>query len=127
MKDIPVVIVCGGQSTRMRAGDGDEIKKELVEVGGRPIIWHVMRIFSAYGFNRFILTLGYKGDQLRRYFTEYDAMLRDVTLQLGGSCAGATPLQFHNEIDHPTWEVSLIETGLHTDKASRIARVASYI
>jgi glucose-1-phosphate cytidylyltransferase len=127
MEDIPVVIVCGGQSTRMRAADGDEIKKELVEVGGRPIIWHVMRIFSAHGFNRFILALGYKGDQLRRYFVEYDTMLRDVTLRLGAPQPNATPRQIHSRLDHPDWEVTLVDTGLNTEKATRIARVAQYI
>src|SRR5512135_1278500 len=101
MEDIPVVIVCGGQSTRMRAGTSDDIKKELVEVGGRPIIWHVMRIFSAHGFNRFILALGYKGDQIRRYFAEYDAMLRDVTLYLGAGELEVTPAQMHNQVNHP--------------------------
>lgn len=58
MEQIPVVILCGGQGTRMRGST--LTKKELVEIGGRPIIWHVMRIFSAYGYNRFILTLGYR-------------------------------------------------------------------
>jgi molybdopterin-guanine dinucleotide biosynthesis protein A len=74
MEDIPVVIVCGGQSTRMRAGNDDDIKKELVEVGGRPVIWHVMRI--GHGFNRASAWLPAIN---RRYFAEYDTMLRDVT------------------------------------------------
>ena len=127
MEDIPVVILCGGQSTRMRAGTDDDIKKELVEVGGRPIIWHVMRIFSAHGFNRFILALGYKGDQIRRYFAEYDTMLRDVTLRLGASDRVAALVQIHNQIRHPDWEVTLVDTGLQADKATRIARVARYL
>ena len=127
MEDIPVVIVCGGQSTRMRAGNNDDLKKELVEVGGRPIIWHVMRIFSAHGFNRFILALGHKGDQIRRYFAEYDTMLRDVTLRLGADERAAAPPQSHQQFDHPAWEVTLVDTGLQTDKATRVARVAQYI
>jgi glucose-1-phosphate cytidylyltransferase len=127
MEDIPVVIVCGGQSTRMRAGSNDDIKKELVEVGGRPILWHVMRIFSAYGHQRFILALGHKGDQIRRYFAEYDVMLRDVTLRLGGHDRAVTAPQIHQPLAHPAWEVTLVDTGLNTDKATRIARVAQYI
>ena len=127
MEDIPVVIVCGGQSTRMRTGGNDDIKKELVEVGGRPIIWHVMRIFSAHGFNRFILTLGHKGDQIRRYFTEYDTMLRDVTLHLGANDCEIAPAQIHKMLHHSAWEVTLVDTGLNADKATRIARVAQYI
>jgi len=127
MEDIPVVIVCGGQGTRMRASGNDDIKKELVEVGGRPILWHVMRIFSAHGFNRFILALGYKGDQIRRYFTEYDAMLRDVTVHLGAAERQIAPAQIHNPLNHPAWEVTLVDTGLNVDKATRVARVAPYL
>ena len=80
-EDIPVVIFCGGEGTRMRGGT--LTKKELVEIGGRPIIWHVMRIFSAHGFNRFVLPLGYEAGQLRRYFLDYEAMTRDFTIRVG--------------------------------------------
>ena len=65
---------------------GDTLtKKELIDIGGRPLLWHVMRIFSAYGHNRFILALGHHADQVRRYFLEYDAMSRDTSLHIGGS------------------------------------------
>jgi glucose-1-phosphate cytidylyltransferase len=121
---IPVVIVCGGQGTRMRGSTSR--KKELVEVGGRPILWHVMRIFSAHGFTRFVLTLGYGADQIRRYFLEYEAMTRDLTLQLGVPPDG-NGIHYHGRADHPPWRVSLVDTGLHTEKASRIARVAPYL
>ncbi|MCB8966438.1 MAG: sugar phosphate nucleotidyltransferase [Chloroflexota bacterium] len=125
MENIPVVIVCGGEGTRMRGSTTR--KKELVEVGGRPILWHVMRIFAAHGSNRFILTLGYGADQIRRYFLEYEAMNRDVTLQLGQSGNGQPNIAYHGVPAHSPWEVSLVDTGLHTEKASRIARVAQYI
>jgi glucose-1-phosphate cytidylyltransferase len=125
MEDIPVVIVCGGQGTRMRGSTSR--KKELVEVGGRPILWHVMRIFSAHGCRRFVLALGYGQDQIRRYFLEYEPMTRDLTLQLGGPGNGRSPATYHGEYNHPTWDVSLIDTGLNTEKASRIARVADYL
>ena len=149
-EDIPVVIFCGGEGTRMRGGT--LTKKELVEIGGRPIIWHVMRIFSAHGFNRFVLPLGYEAGQLRRYFLDYEAMTRDFTIRLG-SPAGADPLPnplpggegigplpnplpggegtrriaFRGPEAHPEWAVSLVDTGLKTDKAGRIARVADYL
>lgn len=125
MENIPVVIVCGGEGTRMRGSTTR--KKELVEVGGRPILWHVMRIFSAHGHKRFILTLGYGADQIRRYFLEYEAMNRDLTLQLGQTGNGQMAVTYHNERDQMPWDVSLIDTGLHTEKASRIARVAHHI
>jgi glucose-1-phosphate cytidylyltransferase len=81
MEDIPVIIFCGGEGTRMRGGT--LTKKELVEIDGRPIIWHVMRIFSAYGFNRFILPLGHEATQIKRYFLDYEAMSNDVTVRVG--------------------------------------------
>jgi glucose-1-phosphate cytidylyltransferase len=122
---IPVVILCGGQGTRMR---GQTLtKKELVRVGGQPIIWHVMRIFSAYGNNRFILTLGYEAEQMKRYFLDYNVMARDFAISLGNHDNEHTTPQLLNDIDHPTWEVILADTGLHTEKGSRIAKVANHI
>jgi len=125
MEDIPVVIVCGGQGTRMRGSTSR--KKELVEVGGRPILWHVMRIFSAHGCRRFVLALGYGQDQIRRYFLEYEPMTRDVTMVLGGAGNGRSIPLYHSQSSQPAWEVSLIDTGLHTEKASRIAKVADHL
>lgn len=120
--NIPVVIFCGGQGTRMRGGT--TTKKELVKVGGRPIIWHVMRIFSAHGCDRFILTLGYEADQMRRYFLSYNEMSRNLTLTMGDGDQG---VHFHDDLTHPDWDVSLIDTGLLTEKAQRVAKVADYI
>ncbi len=122
MNNIPVVIFCGGEGTRMRGGT--LTKKELVEIGGRPIIWHVMRIFSTYGFNKFVLPLGHEAGQLKRYFLDYEAMTRDFTIQVGSR---AGDVRFLGAEQHPEWEVSLVDTGLRTDKASRIARVAEHL
>ncbi|MFN2137761.1 MAG: sugar phosphate nucleotidyltransferase [Candidatus Promineifilaceae bacterium] len=122
MAEIPVVIFCGGEGTRMRGGT--LTKKELVEIGGRPIIWHVMRIFSAYGHNRFILPLGHEAAQIKNYFLNYEAMTSDFTVRVGRRRRHVT---YHSDEAHPEWEVSLIDTGLNTDKASRIARVAPYL
>lgn len=122
MSNIPVVIFCGGEGTRMRGGT--LTKKELVEIGGRPIIWHVMRIFSAYGFNRFVLPLGYEAQQIKQYFLNYEALSRDFTVKVGRR---RSHVAYHGEEAHPEWEVSLVDTGLHTDKASRVARVADYL
>jgi glucose-1-phosphate cytidylyltransferase len=127
MNEIPVVVLCGGQGTRMRGGT--LTKKELVEIGGRPVIWHVMRIYSAFGHNRFVLALGSGAEQIKRYFVNYEAMSRDVTLQLGGPIHRdpGLALQYHGSADHPRWQVTLADTGLHTDKASRLLRLASYL
>lgn len=120
-ENLPVVILVGGQGTRMR---GDTLtKKELVEVGGRPILWHVMRIFAAFGHTHFILTLGYQADALKRYFLEYEPMGRDFTLQLGNSSA----IEYHQTQRDENWRVTLADTGLLTNKGGRIRRVAHYI
>ncbi len=122
MSDIPVVIFCGGKGTRMQGGT--LTKKELVPIGGRPILWHVMRIFSAYGFNQFILPLGYEANQIKRYFLQYDANQLDLTVRLDAALPQVT---YHGALDHDPWEVSLIDTGIEVSKANRLGRVADYL
>jgi glucose-1-phosphate cytidylyltransferase len=118
---LPIVIPIGGQGTRMQ-GD-TPTKKELVKVGGQPILWHVMKIFAAFGHTHFILALGYQADALKRYFLEFDTMNRDFTIRLGDSCE----MTYHQRQAHDDWQVTLIDTGLLTEKASRIYRVAPYL
>ena len=93
-------------------------------MGGRPILWHVMRIFSAHGFNRFVLTLGYRAEDIKRYFLEYETLSRDFSLELGN---GRAAPQLHRQAIHPPWQVTLVDTGLRTEKATRIAQVRSYL
>ncbi|MCB0005189.1 MAG: NTP transferase domain-containing protein [Anaerolineales bacterium] len=119
--DIPVVILVGGQGTRMRGST--MTKKELVEVGGRPILWHVMRIFSVFGHNQFLLALGYEGAQIKRYFLDYEAMTRDFTVTVGGR-GDMQSISFDQDAEHPTWQVSLIDTGIESLKGERLARLA---
>ena len=103
---------------------GTLTKKELVEIGDRPIIWHVMRIFSAYGFNRFVLPLGYEAQQIKRYFLNYEGLTRDFTVRVGRR---RNHIAYHGEELHPEWEVTLVDTGRGTDKASRVYRVQDYL
>ncbi len=122
---IPAVILCGGQGTRMQGAT--PTKKELVEVGGRPILWHVMRIYAAHGHTRFILALGHQAEALKRYFLEYEATSYDFTVRLGQASAvsyhrSGGPADWQED-----WEITLADTGLHTEKGSRIYRVARYI
>jgi glucose-1-phosphate cytidylyltransferase len=124
MQNIPVIILAGGQGSRMQTGESP-VKKELVPVGGRPILWHVLRSFSAHGFNRFVICLGHMGEQIKRYFLDYDSLTRDFSLHLGEK--GQPTIEFHNQRDHPHWQVTLADTGLHTEKASRIAQVSDHI
>ena len=119
--DIPVVILCGGMGTRLREAS-EKLPKPLVEVGGKPILWHVMKIYGHYGFRRFILCLGYKGDQIRRYFLEYREHVNDFTLEL----AGNRPPRWHDCVAED-WEITFVETGLLTGTGGRVARVADHI
>ena len=122
----PVIILCGGRGTRM----GDPLnKKELIDIGGRPLLWHVMRLFSAYNFNQFILALGHQGDQVRRYFLEYETMSRDVTLNLAASGSGeqSPSMILGQQPDHTPWQVTMVDTGLDTERASRLNRLRPYL
>ncbi len=130
-EEVPVIILCGGMGMRM---GNQEIPKPLVEVGERPILWHVMKIYAAQGFTNFILALGYRGDLIKRYFLEYDWQSRDFTLSLGdgmrnGGRAGyqGHKLTFHTPHDAAGWQITFVETGLHTQTGARIRKVARYI
>ena len=104
---IPVVILCGGAGTRL--SEQTEIRpKPLVEIGGRPILWHIMKHYSKYGFNEFVLALGYKGDQIKRYFLGYHAVWQDITVNLGDGSVSSL-----NKNKEP-WTVHLVDTGEST-------------
>jgi glucose-1-phosphate cytidylyltransferase len=118
---LPVVILCGGQGTRM-GGDG-QTKKELVEVGGRAIIWHVMRIYAAFGWTHFILTLGHMPNEMKRYFLDLKTAAHDLTLTLGTE----NQIILHNPPQEAGWTITMVDTGLETPKGSRIGRVAPYL
>ena len=116
---IPIIILCGGKGTRM----GDRtIPKPLVEIGGRPVLWHVMKIYAAQGFTHFILALGYKGDLIKRYFLEYDWQSRDFTLALGNGA----PV-FHTPNDAAGWRITFAETGLETMTGARVRQATRYV
>jgi len=121
-KNIPVVILCGGMGTRLR--EETEFKpKPMVDIGGRPILWHIMKIYAHYGFSRFVLCLGYKGQLIKEFFLNYEAMNNDFTLRLG------TKKNIHFKSNHreQAFEVTLVDTGLHTMTGGRIKRVEHYI
>ena len=117
--NLPVIILCGGQGTRMQA----TTNKVLTDIGGRPIIWHVMRIYAAYGHKRFILALGHQGNEIKRYFLEYNPMSSDFTITLGQSGR----ITYHSPDGEADWQVTLADTGGRTEKGTRIKRVARYI
>lgn len=120
-ESLPVVILCGGQGTRMQGATMS--KKELVEIGDEPILWHVMKIYAQFGHTHFILTLGHEAEAIRRYFLEYEPMNYDFTIPLGQPHA----VTYHQSNAEENWTVTLADTGLNTEKGSRIAKVAKYI
>jgi glucose-1-phosphate cytidylyltransferase len=118
---IPVVILCGGLGARL--AEQTEVRpKPLVEIGGRPILWHIMKHYSRYGFNEFVLALGYKGDQIKRYFLDYRALSGDMTVSLRD---GVVTSLNHNHID--PWHVHLVDTGEATLTGGRLKQLQSLI
>ena len=120
--DIPVVILCGGMGTRIREAS-DKLPKPLIDIGGKPILWHIMKTYGAHGFRRFVLCLGYKGDAIRRYFLDYGQLARDFTLKLAESHSP----DWHGTGAVEDWDVTLVETGLMTGTGARVKRVAEYL
>jgi len=115
-----VVILAGGLGTRL-SEETDIIPKPIVEIGGYPIIWHIMKIYSTYGYNDFIVCLGYKGYMIKEYFANYFLHMSDVTFNLK---TGERILQRSNSED---WQVTLVDTGLNTMTGGRIKRIKKYI
>lgn len=116
-----VVILCGGKGTRLR--EETEYKpKPMVEIGGWPIIWHIMKLYSYYGFKDFVLCMGYKQQVIREYFLNYRYMNSDVTVSLNSDYY----ITCHNSHDED-WNVTLVYTGLETKKGGRIKKIEPYL
>ena len=115
------IILCGGMGTRLR--EETEYKpKPMVEIGGRPILWHIMKHYSFYGFNEFILALGYKGDVIRDYFLNYYKYNRDFTVDLSNG-----DVTIRNEGSRNNWKVTLVETGDESMTGYRTKLAGKYI
>ena len=115
-----VVIFAGGLGTRI-AEETETRPKPMIEIGGKPILWHIMKIYSHFGFNEFIICLGYKGFQIKEYFMQYFLHNSDLTIELGNN-----NLDVHYTNTDP-FKVTLVDTGLVTKTAGRLKRVQSYI
>lgn len=120
--DIPVVILCGGMGTRLREAS-EKLPKPLVDIGGKPILWHVMKTYSHYGFRRFILCLGYKSELIRRYFLDYREHANDFTLSLAEDAAP----KWHSSGVVEDWEITFVDTGLLSGTGARVRRVRDYL
>jgi glucose-1-phosphate cytidylyltransferase len=120
-RDIPVVILCGGMGARLT--EQTEIRpKPLVEIGGRPILWHIMKHYSRYGLNEFVLALGYKGEQIKRYFLDFSALNQDFTLSLEDGKVHALGRNFAEN-----WRVHLVDTGPATQTGGRLKQLEPLI
>jgi len=114
-----VVIFAGGLGTRI-SEETDTRPKPMVEIGGRPILWHIMKVYSSFGFNEFIVCLGYKGYLIKEYFMHYYLHNSDITIELKSN-----KVEVHST-DAESFTVTLVDTGLATKTAGRLKRVQKY-
>lgn len=115
-----VAILAGGHGTRL-AEETEVRPKPMVEIGDRPILWHIMKIYSHHGFSDFVIALGYKGEVIKKFMVDYRSLCGNITVNLkNGEC------KFH-EGDGLDWTVELIETGVHTQTGGRIKRLKPYV
>ncbi len=119
---IKVVILCGGMGTRLRE-ETEFRPKPLAEIGGKPILWHILKIYSHYGFKDFVLCLGYKGHMIKEYFLNYRLMNHDFTLRLGSS----EEVHIHDSNLVEDWSITFAETGLDAMTGARVKRIERYI
>lgn len=115
-----VVILCGGKGTRLRE-ETEFRPKPLVEVGGMPLLWHIMKIYAHYGFREFVLALGYKGNMIKDYFLRQRVYLHDFTLDTKNN-----KLIFHNE-NSDDYKITFVDTGLESLTGERVRRIKEYI
>jgi glucose-1-phosphate cytidylyltransferase len=117
-----VVVLCGGLGTRLRE-ETEFRPKPMVEIGGRPILWHIMKLYAHRGFQEFVLCLGYRGNMIKEYFLNYEAMNNDFSICLGRQ----SEIHYHNGHSEQGFRVTLSDTGLATLTGGRLKRVQRYI
>ncbi|MGA8026890.1 MAG: glucose-1-phosphate cytidylyltransferase [Bryobacteraceae bacterium] len=117
-----VVILCGGLGTRMRE-ETEFRPKPLVDIGGRPILWHIMKLYAHHGFRDFVLCLGYRGNMIKEYFLNYEAMNNDFTICLGQK----SQIQYNDNHKEQDFRVTLAETGADSMTGGRVKRVERYL
>ncbi|MET0104770.1 MAG: glucose-1-phosphate cytidylyltransferase [Sedimenticola sp.] len=114
------MILAGGYGSRLSEETMDR-PKPMVEIGGRPILWHIMKTFSLYGYNEFVLCLGYKGHMIKEYFSNYFLHLSDITVDLSDNT-----ISYHRSNAEP-WQVTMVDTGIDTMTGGRIKRVERFL
>lgn len=116
-----VVLLAGGLGTRLRE-ETETKPKPMVEVGGYPILWHIMKHYSHYGYNEFVISVGYKGNMIKKYFRDYAFLESDLTVDLG-----TKDIKIHDHENKEKWKVTVVDTGLHTQTGGRIKGIQKYI
>jgi glucose-1-phosphate cytidylyltransferase len=118
---LKVIILAGGWGTRL-GQIGELVPKPMVYVGNRPILWHIMKTYSTYGFNEFVIALGVKSHVIKEYFYNFEALNNDFTIDLDKG-----EVEYHNRHGENGWKVTLVDTGLNTLKGGRIKRLEKYL
>ena len=116
-----VLILAGGYGTRL-GNITEAIPKPMVKIGPHPILWHIMKIYAAFGHKDFILSLGYKAEVVKQYFYDYNALANDFTINLGSK-----RMDIHGRHDEGDWNVTLVDTGVNTLKGARVKRVERFL
>src|SRR5712691_5854756 len=117
-----VAILCGGLGTRLRE-ETEFRPKPLVDVGQRPILWHIMKLYAHYGFRDFVLCLGYRGNMIKEYFLNYEAMNNDFTVSLGRE----SRIEINGDHEEQNFRITLADTGLETMTGGRLQRARKYL
>ncbi|MGH8671613.1 MAG: glucose-1-phosphate cytidylyltransferase [Burkholderiales bacterium] len=117
-----VVILCGGYGTRIR-DVSDNLPKPMIPIGGLPILWHIMKYYAQWGHREFVLCLGYRGQVIKDFFLNYEALTRDFTIHLGEN----KKIEFHNDHCESDWRVTLVETGLDAMTGARLKKIRKYL
>ncbi len=123
MHSIPVVIFCGGQGSRMKE-ETEFRPKPMVTVGEKPLLWHIMKIYSHFGFNTFIVALGYKGEYIKDYFLNQEFFLHDLTIE---TKTGIKKVYRTSRKRHDDFHITFVDTGIETLTGERLLRVKKYI
>lgn len=116
-----LVILAGGYGSRLGEAT-NMVPKPMIEIGGKPILWHIMKSYSHYGINEFVICLGYKAQVIKDYFLNYEAHNSDFTINLGNK-----DIEVHDTHDEDNWKVTLVDTGLDTLKGARLKRIEKYL
>ena len=116
-----VVILAGGWGSRL-GQLVESVPKPMVQIGGKPMLWHIMKIYSYYGYNDFIIALGVKANVIKDYFYNFEMLNNDFSIDLSDGS-----IEYHNKHDEAKWKVTLVDTGLNTLKGGRIKRVAKHL